>query len=81
MCFSGAWLVELLVWLIIIGAVVAIIRVVLPLVAGWLGAPGGAVVQILTIVLWAVVLIFVVYFAYDMISCLLGGVHLPRIGR
>lgn len=83
MCFSLQWLGQVLVWLIVIGAVVAIIKLILPLALGWLGNPGGIVLRIIEIVLWAIVAIFVVWFAIDMISCLLGaggGLHLPRHG-
>lgn len=84
MCFSLQWLGQVLVWLIVIGACVAIIKLILPMALGWLGGPGAIVVQIITIVLWAVVAIFVVWFAIDMIQCLLGaggGLHMPRASR
>lgn len=80
-CFSLQWLGQILVWLIVIGAVVAIIKLILPLALGWLGGPGSIIVRIIEIVLWAVVAIFVVLFAIDMIQCLLGaggGLHMPR---
>lgn len=83
MCFSLQWLGQVLVWLIVIGAVVAIIKLVLPLALGWLGGPGSIIVRIVEIILWALVAIFVVWFAIDMIECLLsmgGGLHLPRHG-
>lgn len=72
MCFSLEWVGHLLVWLIVVCAVVAIIRLLVPLVASWL--PGGAVVvQIINIVLWAVVAIAVVWMIVDLLSCLLGA--------
>ena len=77
MCFSLAFLMNLLIWLVVIGAVVAIIRLVLPLAASWMG---GTVMQIVNIVLWAFVAILIIYFAFEMISCLLGaggGLRLP----
>jgi hypothetical protein len=72
MCFSLQWLGQLLVWLIVVCAVVAVIRLLVPLAASWL--PGGAVVvQIINIVLWAVVAIAVVWLVIDLLSCLLGA--------
>jgi hypothetical protein len=69
MCFSAAWFVGLLIWLIVIGAVVAIVRLVLPIVLGWLGVAGGVVMQVLNIILIAFVLIVLVWFCYDLLQC------------
>ena len=73
MCFSAAWFVNLIVWLIVVCAIVAIGRIVLPIVLGWLGVAGGLVMQIINIVLIAIVLIVLVWFAYDLLTCA-GGV-------
>jgi hypothetical protein len=69
MCFSAAWFVNLLVWLIVICAVVAIFRLVLPTVLGWLGVAGTLVMQVLNIILIAFVLIVLVWFCYDLLLC------------
>jgi hypothetical protein len=69
MCFSAAWFVNLLIWLIIVCAIVAIGRVILPIVLGWLGVAGGIVMQVINIVLIAIVLIVLVWFAYDLMMC------------
>lgn len=74
MCFSMQWIESLIVWLIIVGAVVAILRLLLPWVAAQLGIP--IVAQVIGIVLWAVVAIAVVYFCFALISCL-GGMPMP----
>jgi hypothetical protein len=78
MCFSLSWLEQLLVWIVIICAIVAIIRLLLPFVLSQLGAGGSVIIAALNIVLWAVVAIFVIYICFDLISCL-GGLHLPRM--
>ena len=81
MCFSLQWLGQVLVWLIVIGGCVAIIKLILPLALGWLGQPGAIIIQIIKIVLWVIRAVFVVWFAIDMSQCLLGaggGLHLPR---
>lgn len=80
MCFTGSWLLGIVIWAIIVGGCYAIIRVVLPLVLaqlGPMGPIGSAIVAILRIVLWVILLIFLVYFAYDMIMCLVQ--HMPAL--
>jgi hypothetical protein len=74
MCFSLEWLEQLLVWLVIVGAVIAILRLLLPWVASQLGIP--IVAQVIHIVLVAIICIVVIYFCFALISCL-GGGHLP----
>jgi hypothetical protein len=69
MCFSAAWVVSLLIWLIVICAVVAIGRIILPIVLGWLGVAGDVVMRVINIVLLAFVLIVLIYFAYDLLMC------------
>ncbi len=71
-CFSLGWLEGLCVDLIIIAAIVAIIRLVVPWLLSLLGA-GGIVAQIINIVLWAIVAIFAVYIVFGLLSCLVGG--------
>lgn len=75
-CFSALWFFTLLAWLIGICAVVAIFRLLLPFVLGWLGVAGGLVAQVLNIILVAVVLIILVWFCYDLLTCA-GGIGLP----
>lgn len=71
MCFSLAWLQGLCIDLVIIFAVVAIIKLLVPLLTSMI--PGGGVVgQIITIVLWAIVAIFVIYIIFGLLSCLMG---------
>jgi hypothetical protein len=80
-CFSLGSLESILIWIIIIGAIFAIIKIVVPMVAAALGGPGSALISIINIVLWAALCIVVVIFAFQMISCLLsagGGLHIGR---
>lgn len=71
MCFSLAWLEQLIVWLIVISAVVAIIKLVIPFLDSLIGMP--IIGQILMIVLWAIVAIAIVIIIFGLLSCLLGG--------
>jgi hypothetical protein len=78
MCFSMAWIEQLCIWLIMVIAVVAIIRLLVPFLTGMIGIP--IVAQIINIVLWAVVAIMCVYIIFALIGCLLGGgglMHFP----
>ena len=77
MCFSIQWIESLLVWLVIVCAIFAILKLLLPWVAAQLGIP--IVAQILQIVLWAFIVIVVIYLAFDLISCL-GSGGFPRLG-
>jgi len=83
-CFSLGWIAQLIIWLIIVLAVVAIVRLLVPFVLSKFGDPGGAgtlIVSILTIVMWALICIAVVTIVFDLLACLLGaggGLHLPR---
>lgn len=72
MCFSLAWVEQLLVWLVVVCAIVALIRLIIPWVTAQLGI-GGIIVQAINIVLWAFVTIMVIYFIFALIQCLIGA--------
>jgi hypothetical protein len=71
MCFSLAWLEQLVIWLIVIAAVIAIIKLLVPLLDSLIGIP--IIGQIIMIALWAFVAIAVVILIFGLLSCLLGG--------
>jgi hypothetical protein len=78
-CFSLGWIEQLLVWLIIVCAIVAIIRLLVPWITGMIGMP--IVGQVINIVLWAFLAILCVYICFGLLSCLIGfggGLHFPR---
>ena len=80
MCFSLAWLESFLVWLVVICAVVALLRLLVSFVIPKLGLGGevmGFVVKAITIVIWAIVCIALIYFVFDLILCL--GPSMPRL--
>ena len=80
MCFSLGWLEDLLIWLVIVGGVVALLRLLLPWVLGLFGMAGGILMQAINILIAVIVAVFVIYIVFDIISCLAGGggIHLPR---
>lgn len=61
----------------------ALIKLCLPWVLANIGAPGTTIIAAIRIVLWAVVAILIVYFIFDLVSCLLGsgggGLRFPRV--
>lgn len=70
-CFSLLWIEQLIIWLIIIAAVIAIVRIVIPWLTGLIGVPViGAVVQV---VLWAFTAIVAVKILFMLIACLFGA--------
>jgi hypothetical protein len=76
-CFSIVWIQQLIIWIIVIAAIVAIIRIVVPWLTGIAGGSlPGPVWAILNIVLWAVVAIAVVIIVFDLIACIASA---PRI--
>jgi len=79
MCFSLGGLLYFLIWLIVVGAVVAIIRLLLPYVLGMFGIAGDLVMRVINIIIFAIVLIAVIYLVIDLLSCL--GPGMPRLGR
>ena len=75
MCFSLAWLENLLIWIICIGAVIGILQLVVPWALSLVGVNLGPIPQIIRIVVGAIIAIAVIMFAFDMISCLLPRMH------
>lgn len=75
-CFGFGWLEQLLIWLVVVGAVVALIRLVIPLAVGQLGVAGGTIMAAFNIIIWAIVAIAVIVLVFDLLSCLVG---LPRL--
>lgn len=77
MCFSLNWFASLLVWIVVVCGIVAIFRLVLPLVLGWLGVAGGIVMQVLNIILAVIVIVTLIWFCFDLVECA-GGLGLRR---
>jgi len=78
MCFTMQWLMQLLILVVVVGAIIAILKIIIPWAVSKMGEFGEAVnilMQILTIVFWAIIIIVVIYIAFALISCLwsMGG--------
>lgn len=76
-CFSLGWLEQVLIYLVIICAIIAILKLLIPFLVSVLeplfGGGAAIVGQIINIILIAIVAIFVIYIVFALLSCLLGG--------
>jgi hypothetical protein len=79
MCFSVLWLVQTLVWLVVVCGLVAILMILLPIVLGWLGWAGGLVMQVIRIIVAVIVIVALIWFCYDLFVCFGGGALSGRI--
>lgn len=78
-CFDLTWVMSILIWAVVIGAIIAVVRLLLPRVLAQFGAAGSLVLSILNIIVWAVVLIVIIIFAFELLSCLSGSLRMPRL--
>ena len=79
-CLSLSFLQQLIIWVIVIAAIVAVIRLLIPHLDSLTGVP--IIGRVLEIVLWVVVAIMVVYLIFGLLGCLMGsggGLHLPKL--
>ena len=74
MCFSAQWLEQMLIYIVVVCGIIAIIKLLIPLLVQVLTPVlgGGAVIvgQIMMIVLYVIIAIFVIYLVFGLISCL-----------
>lgn len=81
-CFPFATILAVLIWCIVIGAVLAILRLLIAFVLPRLGIGAEIVslfVQVFMIILWAVIAIAVITIIGEAIICLIGMA--PSIGH
>jgi hypothetical protein len=65
---------NILIWLVIICAIVALIKLLLiPFVLAPMGAAAATIIQAINIIIWAVVAVFIIVVIFDLLSCLLGS--------
>ncbi len=68
MCFSVGWIVQLLVMLVVICLIVGLVRIwLVPMVAD------PRIVQTVNWIIWAVVVIFIIYVCADLLICAFSG--------
>jgi hypothetical protein len=75
MCFTLLWFRDLLIWIVILVAVVALLKLLLPWLVRQLSPQFdlSVILRAIDIFVWAVVVIFVIYLVFALISCLAGG--------
>ncbi len=82
-CFGIEWLEQLLIWIVIVCAVVALLKLLVSFVLPRIGLAGeivSFVVAAVRIIIWAIICIFAIYFIFELISCVLGGgLGVPRL--
>ena len=69
MCFSLLWLIQTLVWIVVVAAVVAILYLVVPYLLNMLGIASGIVMQVIRIIIAAIIIIAVLWLFYDVVTC------------
>lgn len=82
MCFSFAWVIHLLIWLVVIGAALALLRLAVRFMLPMFEMPPGLVefvIAAIRIVIWAIVAIAVLIFLGDLIACLAPAFSFPRV--
>lgn len=72
MCFSLGYIAQLCIWIVIVCAIVAVIRIIIPWIASFVALP-GPVLAIINIILWAVICIAAIYIIFGLLSCLFAG--------
>ena len=76
MCFSLIWFRDLFVFIVIVCAIYAMMKLLVPYLLSKLGTEIGegarVIVGLFKIFLWALIFIFVIYIAYSLIVCLLS---------
>jgi hypothetical protein len=81
-CFTMQFFENLLIWIVIIAAIYAIVNLLLPIVFANFGGPGAIMMRVIGIFMWAIIVIAIIIFVFDLISCLVGGgglgLHMPR---
>lgn len=68
-CFTAVWLIQVIISIVGLGCAVAILRLLVPWICGWLGIDLGPLPRILQIILGFVICVWAIWFAYDLIVC------------
>ena len=74
MCFTLSWLANLLIFIVVVAAIIAILQLLIPWVFSLMGVDLGPIPQIIRIIVIAIVVIAVIIFVFSLIGCL-GGLH------
>lgn len=95
-CLSLAFWESLAVWVVVLIAIVALLRLLIGALGGggaiwplvtWpptgpaAAGPLGFVAAALNIIIWAIIMIAIIYLIFTLISCLVGAAAFPRLPR
>lgn len=71
-CFSSVWLENFLIWLAVVVFLVAVVSAIIPRLTGWVGSPPGGdlIITILRWFVWLVIIIAIIIFVFDLVSCM-----------
>jgi hypothetical protein len=69
MCFSAGWLLQILIWGILVVGFVMILRIFLPWLLGALGVDATMVMRIIQILIWMAVSIYLLVVAFQLFGC------------
>ena len=72
-CFSLGWIEALLINVVILVVIVGVLRLLIPWVLGLLAVNAGPLLQIVNLIIWGVIIIWLIYFVFSLLSCLGGG--------
>lgn len=70
MCFSLSWVEQLLIFIVIIAALIAVLRLLVPWVLGLFAINLGPLPQIINIIVTAIIAVAVIIFVFDLLLCL-----------
>lgn len=76
-CFSLGAIENLLIWLVVVAAIVALVRLLVPSVLAPLGPAGTLIAGALNIILWAIVAIAVIILVFELLACVVPLHRLP----
>lgn len=80
MCFSLAWLEQILIWIVILACIIGVLQLLVPWVFSTMGIGLGPLPAIIRMIVIAIIVIAVIIFVFDLLGCLGGGFHLGRVG-
>ena len=81
MCMSVGFIFAFLIYLVILVGAYLLFKLWVPAILSKLGEPGGLAAQSINIIMWVVLMVFVLYLLWDLVSCLTGpgGLRMPRL--
>jgi len=80
MCFSLPWLIDLLIRIVVVVAFIAILYKLVPYFLNMVGMASDLVMQVIKIIVVAALIIFLLWLAYVLVTCVgLGPTSYHRL--